>query len=100
MEKSGDVFTASLNLSNIPEIKSVLDGNPLYYGYRVFGANYEYTENWTPGSKKGFKSKLDSLNNRFNPNKLAYDPYAKELSHLHHSVSKDLEIFRSGEIIF
>ncbi len=100
MEKSGDVFTASLNLSNIPEIKSVLDGNPLYYGYRVFGANYEYTENWTPGSKKGFKSKLDSLNNRFNPNKLAYDPYAKELSHLHHSVSKDLEIFRSGKLYF
>lgn len=100
MEKSGDVFTASLNLSNIPEIKSVLDGNPLYYGYRVFGANYEYTENWTPGSKKGFKSKLDSLNNRFNPNKLAYDPYVKELSHLHHSVSKDLEIFRSGKLYF
>ena len=100
MKKSGDVFTASLNLSNIPEIKSVLDGNPLYYGYRVFGANYEYTENWTPGSKKGFKSKLDSLNNRFNPNKLAYDPYAKELSHLHHSVSKDLEIFRSGKLYF
>lgn len=99
MEKEGNVFKAAINLSK-PEFQNILNGKPLYYGYRVFGANYEYTENWTPGSKEGFKSKLDHSNNRFNPNKLAYDPYSKELSHLHLDVSKDLDMFRSNELHF
>ena len=47
---------------------------PVYYGYRVFGPNYS--------SQDGFKELVDDKGNRFNPNKLAFDPYAKELSHL------------------
>lgn len=100
MEKEGEVFKTSLELSS-PEFEGILKGEPLYYGYRVFGPNYKYTENWTPGSKKGFISKLDKSNNRFNPNKLAYDPYTKELSHLHSDVSdNNLEMFRSNEFYF
>jgi len=99
MEKKDDVFQTSLNLVS-KGLNGIINGEPLYYGYRIFGPNYKYTENWTPGAKEGFKSKLDSQNNRFNPNKLAYDPYTKELSHLHHSVSNDLQIFRSGKLYF
>lgn len=100
MEKEGDVFKTSLELSGA-DFKDVLNGKPLYYGYRVFGPNYKYTESWTPGSKKGFIAKLDKLNNRFNPNKLAYDPYTKELSHLHSDISdNNLKLFRSNEFYF
>ncbi len=100
MEKEGDVFKTSLELSGA-DFKDVLNGKPLYYGYRVFGPNYKYTESWTPGSKKGFIAKLDKLNNRFNPNKLAYDPYTKELSHLHSDISDNsLKFFRSNEFYF
>ncbi len=99
MEKEGDVFKTSLDLSGA-EFKEIKDGKPLYYGYRVFGPNYEYTENWKPSSKDGFISKLDDSNNRFNPNKLAYDPYTKELSHLHLDICKNLDMFRSNELYF
>ncbi len=98
MIKSGDVFETSFDPRLLGE--GVPFERPLYYGYRVFGPNYEHTENWTPGVKKGFKSRLDVENNRFNPNKLAYDPYSRELSHLHSDVSKDLIEFRSNEKSF
>ncbi len=107
MEKTDTVFKASLNPDEIGRLGLE---KPLYYGYRVFGPNYEYSENWMPGSKEGFVSKLDCANNRFNPNKLAYDPYTKELSHLHSDVgaapcgnadvSPNLQLFRSGERYF
>ncbi len=99
MEKDGDIFKASVDLST-PEFNGILTGQPLYYGYRVFGPNYEYNKKWKAGSKEGFKSKLDNLNNRFNPNKLAYDPYTKELSHLHLDVCENLDMFRSNEFYF
>lgn len=102
MLKNGNVFEAAFDPMIIGE--DVPYKTPFYYGYRVFGPNYEYTEGWAPGSesasKKGFKSRLDSNNNRFNPNKLAYDPYSRELSHLHSDVSKDLAEFRSNEKMY
>ncbi len=98
MLKNGDVFETSFDPKLLGE--NVPFDAPFYYGYRVFGPNYEYTENWKPGAKKGFKIRLDKENNRFNPNKLAYDPYSRELSHLHHDVSKDLIEFRSNEKSF
>lgn len=107
MAKEEDVFTVSLNPD---EINGLGANAPLYYGFRVFGPNYEYSEKWRLGSKEGFISKIDSANNRFNPNKLAYDPYSKELSHLHSDVgaapcgnfevSPNLTLFRSGEKYF
>ncbi len=70
---------------------------PVYYGYRVFGPNWEYDENFAPGEKIGFKNIFDAQGNRFNPNKLAYDPYSKELSHLPLDVENaNSGLFRSG----
>ncbi len=55
---------------------------PFYYGYRVFGPNWVKKDDYTAGSDIGFINIVDENNNRFNPNKLAYDPYTRELSHL------------------
>ncbi len=52
----------------------------IYYGYRAWGPNWTFDPSWTKGSKAGFVSDVDADGNRFNPNKLLYDPYARELS--------------------
>jgi len=54
---------------------------PVYYGYRAWGPNWPYVSTWVKGSAEGFISDVDSAGNRFNPNKLLFDPYARELSH-------------------
>lgn len=51
------------------------------YGYRVWGPNWTYDEEWTPGSSAGFVADLDEAGNRFNPNKVLFDPYAREITH-------------------
>ena len=50
------------------------------YGYRVWGPNWPYNAAWTAGSNVGFISHVDSSGNRFNPNKLLTDPYAKAVT--------------------
>jgi isoamylase len=50
------------------------------YGYRVWGPNWTYDPTWTAGSNKGFGSHVDGSGNRFNPNKLLTDPYAKAVT--------------------
>lgn len=72
------------------------DKRPVYYGFRVFGENFEYRENYEPGTNNGFISKFDKNNNRFNPNKIAYDPYSVELSHTPSDVNPGFNMFRSG----
>jgi isoamylase len=52
----------------------------VYYGYRAWGPNWTYSTSWTKGSSVGFVSDVDSNGNRFNPNKLMLDPYAREIS--------------------
>ena len=52
-----------------------------YYGYRAWGPNWPYSASWTPGSAAGVVSDVDAGGNRFNPNKLLLDPYAREVSH-------------------
>lgn len=69
---------------------------PVLYGFRVFGENWQYCDDFELGTNVGLISKTDSKGNRFNPNKIAYDPYAKELSHLPSSVNPGLNMFRSG----
>lgn len=54
---------------------------PVYYGYRAWGPNWPYSTVWTKGSAAGFIADVDAQGNRFNPNKLLFDPYARELSH-------------------
>ncbi len=53
----------------------------VYYGYRAWGPNWTYNAGWTKGSALGFVSDVDAQGNRFNPNKLLLDPYAREVSH-------------------
>ena len=73
MEKDGnDVWRAKLsgNLSGA------------VYAFRVWGTNWKYDSAWSRGgSSAGFEADYDSFGNRFNPNKVVYDPYAKELTH-------------------
>src|ERR1039458_3249257 len=53
----------------------------IYYGFRAWGPNWPFDPAWTKGSKAGFLADVDENGNRFNPNKLLFDPYARELSH-------------------
>jgi len=53
----------------------------IYYGYRAWGPNWTYSTSWAPGSSAGFVTDVDTNGNRFNPNKLLFDPYGLELSH-------------------
>lgn len=91
MEKENEIFKIS-----IPYEKLLKKRKVFYYGYRIFGANFKKQSGYIKGSDTGYISKLDNEGNRFNPNKLAYDPYSIELSHLHSAVSNNLEPFRSG----
>jgi glycogen operon protein len=52
-----------------------------WYGLRAWGPNWAWSEDWVPGSDAGFVSDVDAAGNRFNPNKLLIDPWARELSH-------------------
>ncbi len=51
------------------------------YGFRVWGPNWPFVEEWEPGSEAGFIADLDADGNRFNPNKVLFDPYAREITH-------------------
>lgn len=71
------------------------DGGPLWslyvegvglgqhYGYIAWGPNWEYDEDWFPGSTIGFKTDVDRFGNRFNPNKLLFDPWGKAIHRDH-----------------
>lgn len=91
MDKTeNDIFTTSVK-------NYVLNCHkrPIYYGFRVFGPNWQYREDYKPGSNIGLISIFDKDNNRFNPNKIAYDPYSQELSHLPSEVNPGFTMFRS-----
>jgi glycogen operon protein len=52
------------------------------YAFRCWGPNWPYDSAWRRGgSLAGFVSDYDAEGNRFNPNKVLFDPYARELSH-------------------
>jgi len=52
------------------------------YAFRCWGLNWPHHPNWARGgSRAGFVSDLDADGNRFNPNKVLFDPYARELTH-------------------
>ena len=64
----------------VSEIQSAGIAGAVYYGYRAWGPNWTYSASWTKGSNTGFLSDVDANGNRFNPNKLLLDPYAREIS--------------------
>lgn len=73
------------------------------YGFRVWGENWPHDDAWTPGSTTGFVSDRDEQLNHFNPNKVLFDPYAREVSHstmstLVEEVGGDRGMFGSGPV--
>ena len=73
LAETGSVFAARVPASQLPPT--------IYYGYRVWGPNWPYDAAWTPGADAGWIADVDGDGNRMNPNKLVFDPYARELSH-------------------
>lgn len=57
------------------------------YGFIAWGPNWVFDESWHCGTIDGFKADVDADGNRFNPNKLLMDPYAREI-HRDHDWSK------------
>lgn len=52
------------------------------YAFRCWGPNWTFTSDWKRGgSGAGFISDVDGNGNRFNPNKVLFDPYAREMTH-------------------
>lgn len=51
------------------------------YGFRVWGRNWSFDPAWKPGSAAGFLTDRDADLNHFNPNKVLFDPYAREVTH-------------------
>ena len=99
-EPFGEPEIARLNLGSDAGVWSgVLDAHwPPYYGLRAWGPNWEYDDEWEPGSERGFVADVDALGNRFNPNKLLIDPYALGLSHDPIGPRwEDSGVYRSGE---
>ncbi len=54
-----------------------------HYGYIAWGPNWPQDPDWYPGSIHGFLSDVDEQGNRFNPNKLLFDPYSVALHRDH-----------------
>jgi glycogen operon protein len=73
----GDIWSGSVALADLPgDVAGVL-----YYGLRAWGPNWPFDRGWTPGTANGFICDVDESGNRFNPNKLLLDPYARDISH-------------------
>jgi len=73
MERFGDVWSVYVEGVGVGQ----------HYGYVAWGPNWEYDERWRPGTIHGFSADVDSQGNRFNPNKLLTDPYAKAVHRDH-----------------
>jgi isoamylase len=76
-EGTGDVWEATVTEAQLSS--AGIKSSP-YYGYRAWGPNWPYDPSFAPGSAAGFLSDVDGAGNRFNPNKLLIDPYAREIS--------------------
>ncbi len=75
MQKQGDTWNAKIRWDSIGT------ANHLFYGFRLWGPNWTYAPTWVPGTEIGFLKDVDEKGNRFNPNKLVFDPAGIELSH-------------------
>jgi glycogen operon protein len=57
-------------------------GHGTLYAYRVWGPGFVPDDAWVRGgSAAGFSADVDERGNRFNPNKVLLDPYAREITH-------------------
>jgi glycogen operon protein len=73
-----NIFSTSVPVATL--LAAGINGQ-VYYGYRAWGPNWPFSSSWTKGSSAGFILDVDAQGNRFNPNKLLIDPYAREISH-------------------
>ena len=95
LAREGDVWSLVVPRGDVRE--AIGDG-PIYYGYRLWGPNWPWSEAWAPGTEEGFEADVDEAGNRFNPNKLALDPYALEMSHDPWTPERgDGRVYGSGE---
>ncbi len=86
---SGSIAVSALTAAGV--------AGPVYYGYRAWGPNWPYSSAWSNGTSTGFVADVDSQGNRFNPNKLLIDPYAREISHDPlNATSRDGTVYASG----
>ena len=54
----------------------------IIYAFRAWGPNWPFSTTWARGnSAAGFITDVDANGNRFNPNKVLYDPYGLEMTH-------------------
>lgn len=57
-------------------------GHGTLYAFRCWGTNWPSVDDWRRGgSRAGFLSDRDVDGNHFNPNKVLFDPYAREITH-------------------
>ena len=73
MNRSGDVWNLYVEGLGVGQ----------HYGYVAWGPNWEYDPEWSPGNIDGFIADVDSEGNRFNPNKLLFDPWSKAIHRDH-----------------
>jgi glycogen operon protein len=81
MTRSGPTDPWAADVPHAALAAAGITGNAVYYGYRAWGPNWTKDPTWTKGSSAGFVSDVDASGNRFDPNKLLIDPYAREISH-------------------
>jgi len=96
MAQEDGVWKASISIA-----KKAISDSPVYYGYRVFGPNWQNAPDYKPGVNpgSGFMTRFDIKTGfRFNPNKLAIDPYA-QWSHNPDRVH-DQRVFRGSKEMF
>ena len=74
----GNIFSVTIPVATL---RNAGINGPIYYGYRAWGPNWPYSANWPADPGAGFIADVDAQGNRFNPNKLLIDPYAREISH-------------------
>ena len=58
-------------------------GQGTIYGYIAWGPNWPYVDGWQPGTIGGFIADVDAAGNRFDPNKLLFDPYSRAFTRDH-----------------
>ncbi|ERN42420.1 type II secretory pathway, pullulanase PulA [Rubidibacter lacunae KORDI 51-2] len=77
-----------------------------YYAYRCWGRNWPYDPAWQRGnSRAGFRRDFNANGDRFNPNKVLFDPYTRELSHDPETpellaAGEDGRIYQTGEGLY
>ncbi|PKM16596.1 MAG: glycogen debranching enzyme [Gammaproteobacteria bacterium HGW-Gammaproteobacteria-1] len=75
---ANNVWSKTASVATLQNTYSITGA--VYYGYRAWGPNWTWSSSWNKGSGTGFIADIDTLGNRFNPNKLLIDPYALEIS--------------------